>query len=158
MPYTQAELQEKVTLGRDAIFRVAPIVGGVVPASATFKELCLSSEVTVGFEGRTITFANFCSGGDDVEIVVGETGKVELSEMQWIEDDEALVIMEDAARAHTPVAYEFLPAGAGVGKPVYRGSILVKSWEIKAAATGTVTVNSPQIAAGGMPEKGTLAA
>lgn len=158
MPYTQAELQEKVTLGRDAIFRVAPITGGVVPASAAFKELCLSSEVTVGFESRTITFANFCSRGDDVQIKVGETGTVDLSEMQWIEDDEALVIMENAARGGDPVAYEFLPGGAGVGKVVYRGSFIVNSWQIKAAAAGTVTVNSPQIAAGGMPEKGTLAA
>lgn len=168
MGYTQAELQEKVALGADSIFRVAPVaVGGALPAAADFKELCLASEVEVGFEGKSITFANFCSRGSDVEIPVGATGKVALSEMQWIKDDPALVIMENAARATAGdpelrntisgiVAYEFMPEGAGTGKVVYRGTFGVKSWSVKSAAGGTVTVPNPTIAAGGLPEKGTL--
>ena len=159
MAYTQAELQAKVALGRDAIFRVAPVgEDGAMPQPAAFKELCLASEVTVGFENKSITFANFCSGGSDVEIPVGETGTLDLSEMQWIEDDAALLIMETAAREKGTVAYEFLPAGAGAGKTVYRGTFTVKGWKIKAAAAGTVTVDNPGLAAGGMPEKGTLTA
>lgn len=170
MAYTQAQLQEKIALGADAIFRVAHVpVGGNMPLADAFKELCLASEVEVGFEGKTITFANFCSRGADVEIAAGATGKVALSEMQWIKDDPALIIMEDAARASAGdttltstitgvVAYEFLPEGAGAGKVVYRGTIGVKSWSVKAAAGGTVTVPNPTITAGGIPEKGTLAA
>lgn len=165
MAYTQAELQAKIALGADAIFRVAPPgAADAPPVAADYKELCLSSEVTVGFESQSITFANFCSRGQDVEIPTGATGTVDLSEMQWISDDAALVIMENAARANvdgtgSPVVYyEFLPAGTGVGKPVYRGTLLVKSWKIKAAAAGTVTVENPTIAAGGVPEKGELTA
>lgn len=170
MGYTQAQLQEKVALGADSIFRVAAVpVGGALPAGADYKELCLASEVEVGFENKTISFANFCSRGSDVEIPTGATGKVSLSEMQWIKDDPALLIMEDAARAAGGdttlaatitgvVAYEFLPEGAGVGKVVYRGTMGVKSWSVKAAAGGTVTVTNPTITAGGIPEKGKLPA
>lgn len=168
MGYTQAELQTKVKLGADAIFRVAPVgASGETPAADQFKELCLSSEVTVGFESKEISFAIFCSRGADVKIPTGAEGKVALSEMQWIEDDAALTIMENAAYAaagkppagttSAVVAYEFLPEGAGKGKTVYRGTFTVKSWSIKAAAAGTVTVENPTIAAGGIPEKGTLA-
>lgn len=169
MGYTQAQLQAKVALGADAIFRVAPVgVDGTLPQAVAYKELCLASEVTVGFENKTISFANFCSRGADVEIAVGATGTVDLSEMQWIADDAALIIMENAARVgagddtiqnvSNVVAYEFLPEGAGVGKTVYRGTMVVKSWKVKASAGGTVTVENPTIAAGGLPEKGTLAA
>lgn len=157
MGYTAAELKDKITLGRDSIFRVAPLAaGGAMPAAAAYKELCLASEVTVGFENRTISFQNFCTGGDDLEIPVGSTGSVDLSEMQWIEDDEALMIMETAARTPAPIAYEYLPAGAGTGKPVYRGIIDVNSWKVKSASDGTVTVENPTISSAGKPEKGTL--
>lgn len=158
MGYTAAELKDKITLGRDSIFRVAPLgANGAMPAAAAYKELCLASEVTVGFENRTISFQNFCTGGDEIEIPVGSTGSVDLSEMQWIEDDEALLIMETAARDLAPIAYEYLPAGAGTGKTVYRGIMDVKSWKVKSASDGTVTVESPTLGAPGKPEKGTLA-
>ncbi len=165
MGYSQAELQAKVALGADAIFRVAPPgAADAPPVAADYKELCLSSEVTVGFESKSISFANFCSRGEDVEINVGATGTIDLSEMQWIADDAALVIMENAARAaidgtgSSTVYYEFLPDGVGAGKVIYRGTMIVKSWKIKAAAAGTVTVDSPTIGAGGAPEKGAQAA
>lgn len=156
MGYTQAELLAALTLGRESIFRVGNLVNGALPAAGAYKELCLASEVSVGFENQTISFANFCTGGGNVDIPFGETGSVDLSEMQWIEDDEALVIMETAARDKTPIAYEFLPKGAGTGKTVYRGVMNVNSWKVKAAAAGLVTVENPTISSPGKPEKGTL--
>lgn len=155
MNYTNAQLQAKVVLGRDSIFRVALVKpDGSIETSANHKELALASETSVGFENKTITFANFASGGEDVEIPVGVTGKVDLSEMQWIDDDDALTVMETAARDGTPVSYEFLPAGAGAGKVIYKGTLTVKSWVIKSSSTGTVTVENPSIAAAGKPDKG----
>ncbi|BDP44846.1 hypothetical protein DAETH_48150 (plasmid) [Deinococcus aetherius] len=155
MTYTAAQLQQKVTLGRESIFRVALVKpDGTTDTSANHKELSLASETTVGFENKTISFSNFASGGDDVEIPVGETGVLELSEMQWIKDDPALVIMETAARNKTPVSYEFLPEGVGAGKAIYKGSMTVNSWVIKSASSATVTVQNPKIASNGMPDKG----
>lgn len=158
MGYTPAELLSKVTLGRESLFRVATLgVNGAMPAAAAYKELCLASEVTVGFENQTISFANFCSGGTNIDIPFGETGTVDLSEMQWIADDDALVIMETAARDKAAIAYEFMPEGAGTGKVVYRGVMNVNSWKVKAAAAGLVTVENPTLTSPGKPEKATQA-
>lgn len=157
MGYTAAELLDKVTLGADAIFRVAtPAAGNTMPAAANFKELCLASEMTVGFETSTISFKNLCTRGQDLDIPTGQKGVIDLSEMQWIKDDAALLVMETAAENKTPVAYEFLPEGAGVGKVVYRGFMNVLSWKIKAVSDGLVTVENPTISAAGVPEKGEL--
>ena len=157
--YTLEELQAKVALGRDSIFRVAPLkADGTRDTSANHKELSLASEVTVGFENRTISFANFASDGGDVEIPVGENGTLDLSEMQFIADDDALVIMETAARDKKVVTYEFLPFGAGSGKLIYKGALRVNSWKVKSASGGTVTVENPTIAATGKPDKGTQSA
>lgn len=156
MGYSPAELLAKVTLGRESLFRVAPIADdGTLPQPAAYKELCLASEVTVGFENQTISFSNFCTGGNNMDIPFGETGSVDLSEMQWIADDEALIIMETAARDKKPIAYEFMPEGAGQGKVVYRGVMNVNSWKVKAAAAGLVTVENPTISSPGKPEKTT---
>lgn len=157
--YTLEELQAKVALGRDAIFRVALLkADGTRDTSANHKELSLASEVTVGFENRTISFSNFASGGGEVEVPVGENGTLDLSEMQFIADDDALVIMETAAREKKVVTYEFLPFGAGVGKLIYKGSLRVNSWKVKASSAGTVTIDNPTIASAGLPDKGTQAA
>lgn len=159
MGYTNAELQTKVTLGRASIFRVAPLgVNGAMPAAADYKELCLASDISVGFENKTISFANLCTGGNDLEIPFGETGSVDLSEMQWIADDAALLIMETAARDKKAIAYEFLPGGAGVGKTIYRGIMNVNSWKVKTSAAGLVTVENPTVSSPGKPEKTTQTA
>ncbi|MVN88289.1 hypothetical protein GO986_16205 [Deinococcus sp. HMF7620] len=153
--YTKAELQSKVTLGAAAIFEVAPLgVNGAMPATNAYKVLSLGSEVTVGHENRTISFTNFASGGDEVEMPVGATGTVDLSEMQWIADDDALGIMETSATTPAPIAYRYKPKGNGAGKPVYEGVMSVNSWKIKSTVDGLVTVENPTISTAGKATKG----
>jgi chorismate synthase len=141
----------KFRFGKNAIIRTAPVVAfatsgeATKPSASAFKLLCLAQDATIGIENTTIDIENFCTGGRTISVRDGgKNGTMSLGNTTWVEDDEAVLMMQEAAFAEDEtgglVYVEVLPLGAGVGKPVFDLVIDVRTWELSIPSKGVITV------------------
>lgn len=143
----------KYRFGKNAILRVAAVIAfgadgsATKPAANSFKVLCAHKQVTVGLENGTVDIENFCTGGRTISVRDGtQSGTLSLGDdITWVEDDDVLKILEDAAFAATEtggiVWIEVLPLGVGATKRVFDLVVDVKTWEIDIPVKGVVTVS-----------------
>lgn len=147
--------------GNKARIEIAPYGNGTMPAfdSPNWRHFCLTSEVTIGTEKGSVTIENWCIGGE-AEVPDGTSkGILTFGEAQWVENDPACAILEDAAYNDTEsggkVWYRILPLGRGEGKPVFRGTFNVFKWELMTKLKGTVSAQH-DVKPEGRPERGVL--
>lgn len=160
----------KFRFGKNTVTRVVPITQydpatgeAVKPAADAFKVLCVTDEISFGFQHGTFDLENFCTGGNTQTVRDGsKEGSVEFGDLTWVEDDPAVKILEDAAYSDTEtggdVWMEVLPLGLGLNKPVYDMGFQVNSWEMTVPAKGAITVAHNEINVFKIPERGTTAA
>lgn len=141
----------KYRFGKNTVVRAAKVIAfaadgtATKPDAGTFKVLCLHQEVTIGLENGKVDLENFCTGGRTVSVRDGtKTGSMDLGNTTWVEDDDVLQMMEDAAftevEGDSLIWVEVAPLGLGVGKPVYDLVIDVDSWELSNPSKGVITV------------------
>ena len=156
--------------GKNAVTRVAPITeydpvtgDAKKPAADAFKVLCVTDEVSFGFQHGTFDLENFCTGGDTQTVRDGSReGEVEFGDLTWSENDPAVKILEDAAYSDTEtggdVWMEVLPLGLGPSKPVFDMAFQVNSWRMTLPAKGAIAVEHNEINVFKIPERGTTPA
>ncbi|GAA5513646.1 hypothetical protein Dcar01_02390 [Deinococcus carri] len=152
----------KVRFGKNARIEVAPYTDGSEPPAAAWQHLCLTNRVSLGGEKGTETFENFCTEGNEVEVLDGsEKGTLEFGDTTWTEDDAALAVLKKASKAKTEdgskVHYRVFPLGKGEGKPVFRGIFQVKNWKLDVPSKGLIKIENG-VTPLGVPEEGTQGA
>ncbi|MFB9990456.1 hypothetical protein ACFFLM_00420 [Deinococcus oregonensis] len=111
----------KFRFGKNFIIRVAAVTtlaadgSATKPEAANFKLFCLPKDAKIGIENTTVDIENFCTGGRTISVRDGgKNGSMDLGETTWVEDDAAVVILQDAAFAETEaggyVYFEVLPS------------------------------------------------
>lgn len=160
-------VKAKYRFGKNAVVRIAPIPAGSIaadgtvskPAPGDFEVLCLPNSVSIGLQNGSIDLENFCTGGKTIKVRDGtQNGTFEISESNWIEDDAALEILEDAVQSTAEtggwVYVEVLPLGIGSGKPSYDLIVDVMEWSMTIPSKGFITVQTQNISVLEGPLKG----
>lgn len=152
----------EIRFGKNARIEIAPYTDGTEPGAGAYLHFCMTDSVAIGGEKGTETINNFCTGGNDVDVLDGsEKGSVEFGDSSWTEDDPALAIFKAANKNKTEngskVHYRVYPIGKGEGKPVYRGIFQVQNWKLTIPSKGTIKIANG-VTALGVPEEGTQAA
>ena len=132
----------KYTRGKLAVLQIAlvsPTTPDVIPLAANRRVLCETNSIKIGFGSKSITFENFCTGGDDVEVPTGKTPRLEIGDAQWTDDSLSLQDMEKAAREDVEAWYFYYPKGLA-GNKGYYGKLNVSEWDMTSASAGLTTV------------------
>jgi Bacterial pre-peptidase C-terminal domain len=131
----------KYTLGKTAKLLIGAVLANATtfPTRENLMHFCLTNEIKIGIDGTEITFENFCSSGNNVKIPTGDEASLSVGNAQWVLNDDTLLLLENAKRDKTKVAYVYYPAGESAGAG-YWGYFNVKKWEVTSPSGGLTTV------------------